>query len=117
MFRLSTNGQEYTLIDTAGIRRRSKVDRGVEVFSVVKALQSIDVAHVVVCLVDAHEGLTDQDVSLMGLVLNRGRSLVIAINKWDGITEDQRNQVKRAIELKLEFAEFCEKHFISALHG
>jgi len=75
------------------------------------------VAHVVVCLVDAHEGLTDQDVSLMGLVLNRGRSLVIAINKWDGITEDQRNQVKRAIELKLEFAEFCEKHFISALHG
>jgi GTP-binding protein len=111
------DGQEYTLIDTAGIRRRSKVDRGVEVFSVVKALQSIDVAHVVVCLVDAHEGLTDQDVSLMGLVLNRGRSLVIAINKWDGITEDQRNQVKRAIELKLEFAEFCEKHFISALHG
>ncbi len=111
------DGQEYTLIDTAGIRRRSRVDRGVEKFSVVKTLQSIDVAHVVVCLVDAHEGLTDQDVSLMGLVLNRGRSLVIAINKWDGISEDQRNEIKRGIELKLGFADFAERHFISALHG
>ncbi len=111
------DGQEYTLIDTAGIRRRSRVDRGVEKFSVVKTLQSIDVAHVVVCLVDAHEGLTDQDVSLIGLVLNRGRSLVIAINKWDGISEDQRNEIKRGIELKLGFADFAERHFISALHG
>ncbi len=111
------DGQEYTLIDTAGIRRRSRVDRGVEKFSVVKTLQSIDVAHVVVCLVDAHEGLTDQDVSLMGLVLNRVRSLVIAINKWDGISEDQRNEIKRGIELKLGFADFAERHFISALHG
>lgn len=111
------DGQQFTLIDTAGIRRRSRVDRGVEKFSVVKTLQAIDVAHVVVCLVDAHEGLTDQDVSLMGLVLNRGRSLVIAVNKWDGISEDQRNQMKHAIELKLNFADFTEKHFVSALHG
>jgi GTP-binding protein len=109
--------QQYTLIDTAGIRRRSRVDRGVEKFSIVKTLQAIDVANVVVSLVDAHEGLTDQDVSLIGLVLNRGRALVIAINKWDGISENQRERIKAALEMKLDFANFAEKHFISALHG
>ncbi|MCJ7556625.1 MAG: ribosome biogenesis GTPase Der [Gammaproteobacteria bacterium] len=111
------DGQQYTLIDTAGIRRRSRVDEGVEKFSIVKALQAIDVAHVVVSLVDAHEGLTDQDVSLMGLVLNRGRSMVIAVNKWDGISENQRERIKGALDMKLDFAGFAERHFISALHG
>ncbi len=111
------DGHQYTLIDTAGIRRRSRTDEGVEKFSIVKALQAIDVAHVVVSLVDAHEGLTDQDVSLMGLVLNRGRSIVIAVNKWDGISEHQRERIKGALDMKLDFAGFAEKHFISALHG
>jgi GTP-binding protein len=111
------DGQQYTLIDTAGIRRRSRVDEGVEKFSIVKALQAIDVANVVVALVDAHEGLTDQDVSLMGLVLNRGRALVIAINKWDGISENQRERMKANLEMKLDFANFAERLFVSALHG
>jgi GTP-binding protein len=111
------DGHQYTLIDTAGIRRRARVDEGVEKFSIVKALQAIDVAHVVVSLVDAHEGLTDQDVSLIGLVLNRGRSIVIAVNKWDGISDHQRERIKGALDMKLDFAGFAEKHFISALHG
>ena len=109
--------QQYTLIDTAGVRRRGRVRESIEKFSVVKTLQSIDVANVVVLLLDAQEGITDQDASLLGLVLQRGRALVIAVNKWDGLSDEARQRVKAELELKLEFASFAELHFISALRG
>jgi GTP-binding protein len=109
--------QQYTLIDTAGVRRRARIHESVEKFSVVKTLQSIDVANVVVAMLDAREGVTDQDASLMGLVLQRGRALVIAVNKWDGLSDDARKRVKAELDMKLEFASFADVHFISALHG
>jgi GTP-binding protein len=111
------NGKRYTLIDTAGIRRRSRVDEGVEKFSVIKALQAIDKAHVVIYMIDASEGVTDQDANLLGMVLEAGRGLVIGLNKWDGLDTAQREAVKRQIEFKLVFVNFAEKHFLSALHG
>lgn len=110
-------GRRYTLIDTAGIRRRSKVPEGVEKFSVIKSLQAIDRAHVVVYLIDAREGVTDQDANLLGLVLETGRGLIVGLNKWDGMAPDQRDQVKRQIDIKLTFVDFAEKRFLSALHG
>jgi GTP-binding protein len=111
------NGRRYTLIDTAGIRRRSRVGEGIEKFSVIKSLQAIDKAHVVIYLIDASEGVTDQDANLLGLILETGRGLIIGLNKWDGLSQDQREQVKRQIDLKLTFLDFADKHFLSALHG
>ncbi len=111
------NGKAYTLIDTAGIRRRSRVSAVIEKFSVIKALQAIEKAHVVIYLIDASEGVTDQDANLLGLVVESGRGLIIALNKWDGLGADQRQLVKRQLDLKLAFLDFAEKHFISALHG
>ena len=110
-------GQEYTLIDTAGVRRRSKVSEAVEKFSIVKTLRAIDETHVVIYMIDASEGVTDQDASLLGMVLETGRALVIGLNKWDGLSEDQREKVKRQIDVKLSFLEYAERYFISALHG
>jgi GTP-binding protein len=110
-------GERYTLIDTAGIRRRARVNEGVEKFSVIKSFQAIEKAHVVIYLVDASEGLTDQDANLLGMVLEIGRGLLIGFNKWDGLDPDQREKVKRQIDLKLPFLEFAKKYFISALHG
>ena len=110
-------GQEYTLIDTAGVRRRSKVSEAVEKFSIVKTLRAIDETHVVIYMIDASEGVTDQDASLLGMVLETGRALVIGLNKWDGLSEDQRDKVKRQIDVKLAFLEYAERYFISALHG
>jgi GTP-binding protein len=110
-------GQRYELIDTAGIRRRRSVSEAIEKFSIIKALQAIDSAEVVVPVLDAREGVTDQDASLLGLAAERGRAMVIAINKWDGLSEDQRNTVRRQIELKLPFVGFARRHHISALHG
>jgi len=110
-------GQEYTLIDTAGVRRRSKVSEAVEKFSIVKTLRAIDETHVVIYMIDASEGVTDQDASLLGMVLETGRALVIGLNKWDGLSEDQREKVKRQIDVKLGFLEYAERYFISALHG
>ncbi len=107
----------YTLIDTAGMRRRAKVSEKIEKFSVVKSLQAIDKANVVIYLVDASEGVTDQDAGLLGLVLEAGRALVIGLNKWDGLSPEQRERVKRQLHIKLPFLEYAEKHFISALHG
>ncbi len=109
--------RQYTLIDTAGLRRRAKVSEKIEKFSVVKTLQAIDQAHVVIYLIDASEGVTDQDAGLLGMVLEAGRALVIGLNKWDGLTPEQRANVKRQLNVKLPFLEFAEKHFISALHG
>jgi len=109
--------RKYTLIDTAGLRRRSKVSGIIEKFSVVKTLQAIDRAHVVIFLVDASEGVTDQDAGLLGIVLDAGRALVIGLNKWDGLSSEQRDKVKRQLDVKLTFLEYAEKHYISALHG
>ncbi|OAI13220.1 ribosome biogenesis GTPase Der [Methylomonas lenta] len=111
------NGQKFTLIDTAGMRRRSRVSLTVEKFSIIKSLQSIEKAHVVIYLIDAQEGVTDQDAHILGLVLEAGRALIIGLNKWDGLNAEHRAFVKKQIEMKLTFLEFAEKHPISALHG
>ncbi|MDY6991780.1 MAG: ribosome biogenesis GTPase Der, partial [Pseudomonadota bacterium] len=110
-------GQLYTLIDTAGIRRRSKVYETIEKFSIIKALQAIEAAHVVIMLLDAQEGITDQDSRLLGDILQRGRALVIAVNKWDGLSSSHRQQMRYHLNRKLHFIDFAKIHFISALHG
>ncbi|MGD8642714.1 MAG: ribosome biogenesis GTPase Der [Chromatiales bacterium] len=111
------DGRRYTLIDTAGVRRRARVREAVEKFSVVKALQAIESADVVIAVLDAREGIAEQDAHLLGFVLEAGRALVIAINKWDGLDADARQQVHRELDLKLGFLGFAERYFISALHG
>ncbi len=111
------NNQKFTLIDTAGMRRKSKVSLAIEKFSVIKALQAIEKSNVVIYLIDASEGVTDQDAHLLGLVLEAGRALVIGLNKWDGISTEQKDLVKKQLDLKLPFLDFAEKHHISALHG
>ena len=109
--------QEYTLIDTAGVRRRKNVKQTVEKFSIVKTLKAIDDAHVVILVMDAHEGIVDQDMHLLGHCIEKGRGLVLAVNKWDGIDPDQRDWIKRELGRRLAFADFADTHFISALHG
>lgn len=109
--------KKYTLIDTAGVRRRGKVKETVEKFSVLKTLQAINDANVVIMIFDAREGITDQDLSLLGFAIDAGRSLVLAVNKWDNMPENKRIDVKEAITRKLYFAEFARMKFISALHG
>jgi len=111
------DGRHYVLVDTAGIRRRSRIDQAIEKFSVIKALQAIDSAQVVIAVLDAAEGVTEQDASLLGLAVQRGRAMVIAVNKWDGLDPDQRETVRRQIDLRLPFVDFAPIHFISALHG
>lgn len=109
--------REYILIDTAGVRKRGKVTETVEKFSVIKTLQAIEDANVVLLVIDAREGISDQDLSLLGFILNAGRSLVIAVNKWDGMKPEDREHVKDMLELRLGFVDFARIHFISALHG
>lgn len=109
--------RRYTLIDTAGIRRRGKVHEMVEKFSVIKALQAVDAAQVVVLVVDAREGITDQDLSLLGYVLESGRALLIAVNKWDGLDSEHKENVRIELGRRLEFAPWVKIKFISALHG
>jgi GTP-binding protein len=109
--------QSYTLIDTAGVRRRTKIKAEIEKFSVVKTLQAVEVAHVVIAIFNAQEGISDQDLRLLDFVMEAGKALVVAINKWDGLTPDQRTQVKNEMDRRLEFVDFARKHFISALHG
>jgi len=111
------HGKDYTLIDTAGVRRRGKVNETVEKFSVIKALQAIQDAHVVILVLDAREGIVDQDLHLLGFVLESGRALVIAVNKWDGMDHNEKNAVKRELQRRLNFINFAKIHFISALHG
>ncbi len=111
------HGKPYTLIDTAGVRRRGKVRDAVEKFSVIKALEAIERAQVVILLVDAREGLTDQDLTLLGYVLDGGRALVIAVNKWDGLDDEQRARNRDLLARRLEFVPFAARHFISARHG
>lgn len=114
---LERDGKRYTLIDTAGVRRKSKVDEGVEKFSVIKTLQSMAAAQVVVVMIDARENLADQDLTLIGHALDEGRALVIAVNKWDDMDTYQREQCQRALERRLVFVEWAKQVFISALHG
>lgn len=109
--------QKYTLIDTAGVRRRKNVRQTVEKFSIVKTLKAIDDAHVVILVMDAHEGIVDQDMHLLGHCIDAGRGLVMAVNKWDGIESDQRDWIKVELKRRLQFADFADTHFISALHG
>jgi len=111
------HGKQYTLIDTAGIRRRKNVSLSVEKFSIVKTLQAVADANVVILLVDASEGLVDQDLHLMGYVIDAGRALVVAINKWDGLEQQRKDWVKVEMERRLRFVDFADVHFISALHG
>jgi GTPase len=109
--------RDFVLIDTAGVRRRSKVDGVIERASVAKTLQAIDEAHVVIMVLDAHDNIAEQDASVLGIALQRGRALIIAINKWDGIPHDQRETIHRQLALKLDFVPFAPLHFISARHG
>lgn len=109
--------QDYILIDTAGVRRRGRVHETVEKFSVIKTLKAIEDANVVLLVLDAREGISDQDLSLLGFVLNAGRSIVLAVNKWDGLNEDVKDDIKRELDRRLGFIDFARLHFISALHG
>ena len=111
------DGRDFLLIDTAGMRRRSKVEDVVERASVAKTLQAIDEAHVVVLVLDAHDTVAEQDASVLGVALERGRALIIAVNKWDGIPQEQRETIHRQLALKLDFVPFVPLHFISARHG
>lgn len=110
-------GQNYTLIDTAGIKKRGRTKETIDKFSVVKSLQAIQDAHVVVLLVDAKTGIVEQDLHLLGYVIETGRALVIAINKWDGMSHEAKDKVKSEIRRRFVFVDFAKIHFISALHG
>jgi len=109
--------EKYTLIDTAGVRRRGKIFEAVEKFSVVKTLQAIQDANVVIFVMDAREGVVEHDLNLLGFVLDSGRALVIALNKWDGMEPGERDYVKTELERRLFFVDFADIHFISAKHG
>ncbi len=111
------DGRQYTLIDTAGVRRRARVEEKIEKFSVIKALQAVDSANVVIGVIDAHDTVAEQDASLFGMVAERGRALIIAVNKWDNIPQDKREEIRNGLSLRLPFLDFAPIHFISALHG
>jgi GTP-binding protein len=110
-------GENYTLIDTAGVRRRSKVSDMIEKFSVIKTLQAIDNANVVILVLDASKEVSNQDLTLLSFVLDAGRALILAVNKWDGLESGQRDRVRTEMDRKLVFVNFASTHFISALHG
>lgn len=114
---LERNDKKYTLIDTAGIRRRGKVFEATEKFSVVKTLQAIENTHVVLFVIDARENVSEQDMKLLGFIIDSGKALVIAINKWDGMTPSDREMTRVAIDRRLHFVDFARIHYISALHG
>jgi GTP-binding protein len=113
----SREEEQYTFIDTAGIRRRARVDGKIEKFSIIKTLQAIKESHVSLLLVDAKEGVTEQDLHLLGLIIEAGKAIVIVVNKWDGLDEDHKNRVKATLQRRLAFASFAKVRFISALHG
>ena len=110
-------GRRYTLIDTAGVRKRKNVKEAVEKFSIVKTLKAISDAQVVVLTLDAHEGIVEQDLHLLGQCIDAGRALVIALNKWDGIESDERDWIRSELQRRLQFIDYADIHFISALHG
>ncbi|QWT21475.1 ribosome biogenesis GTPase Der [Bacillus sp. NP157] len=114
---LDRDGKRFTLIDTAGVRRKARVEEALEKFSVIKTLQSISAAQVTVIMIDARENLADQDLTLIGHVIEEGRALVVAVNKWDGMDAYDRDQTVKALERRLQFADWAKTVFISALHG
>lgn len=114
---MERHGREYTLIDTAGIRRRKNVTDVVEKYSVIKTLRAIEDANVCLLIIDAQEGISDQDLSLLGFILEAGRSLVVAVNKWDGLDDHVKDRIKTELDRRLGFIDFARIHFISALHG
>jgi GTP-binding protein len=114
---MSRDDREDIIIDTAGVRKRKKVNETVEKFSVIKTLKAIEDSNVVMLIIDARDGISDQDLSLLGYTLNAGRSLVIAVNKWDGMSEYDKERVKSELDRRLGFVDFAKIHFISALHG
>jgi len=109
--------KDYVLIDTAGVRKRGKVKELVEKFSIVKALQAISDCHVAIVVIDASEGLVEQDLHMLGHVIDSGRALVVAVNKWDGLAQEQKEYIRKEINRRLVFVDFAKMHFISALHG
>lgn len=111
------DGTLFTLIDTAGIRRKARVNDKVEKFSIVKALEAVERANVVILVLDAHEGVSEQDAHLLGEITRRGRGLIIAVNKWDHLSNDEREDIKLQFERKLHFVDYAEVFYISALHG
>lgn len=109
------DGKQYTLVDTAGLRKRGKVFQAIEKFSVVKTLQAISEANVVLLLMDAQQDISEQDAHIAGFVLESGRALVVGINKWDGLDQDKRKEIKSEVERKLHFLSFAKFHYVSAL--
>ncbi|MBV2120166.1 MAG: ribosome biogenesis GTPase Der [Candidatus Thiodiazotropha sp. (ex Ctena orbiculata)] len=114
---ITRNEKRYTLIDTAGVRRRARIKEAIEKFSIIKTLQSMQEANVVLLVLDAQQEIGEQDATLAGHVLESGRALILVINKWDGLSQDQREWIKTEIERKLPFLSFARHHYISALHG
>ena len=114
---LERDEKKYLFVDTAGVRRKGKVKEVIEKFSIIKSLQAIEQSNVVFAMMDAKEGITEQDISLMGLIVQRGRALVVIINKWDGLTNEQKKFLRGQLERRLPFLDFAEQHTISALHG
>jgi GTPase len=111
------DGRDFLFVDTAGIRRRARVEDALERASVARTLQAIAESHVVILILDAHDNIGDQDANVLGQALDRGRVILIAVNKWDGIATDQREEIRRQLSLKLDFVPFAPLHFISARHG
>ena len=110
-------GRQYTLIDTAGVRRRARIDDAIEKFSVIKALQAIEQSNVVLLVLDARQGVAEQDATLAGHVLSSGRAVVVVVNKWDGLATAERERIRAELSRRLPFLDFAQWHFVSALHG
>ncbi len=111
------DGRRYTLIDTAGVRRRSRISEAIEKFSIIKTLQAMEEANAVLLVLDAHQGVAEQDATLAGHVVESGRALVVVINKWDGLDSSERERVKSELQRRLPFLDFADWRFVSALHG
>lgn len=114
---LERNGKHYSLIDTAGVRRRARVVDPLEKFSVIKSLKAMELAQIVIVVLDARENLTEQDMNLLGITTDSGKPLIIAVNKWDGLDKDQKTLIKNKLDRKLQFIDYACVYFISALHG
>lgn len=111
------HGHAYTLIDTAGVRRRARIHNQVEKISIIKTLQAIEASQIVILVIDAHDAVTDQDASLLGLAIDSGKALIIAANKWDGLETSERNRIRDMLDRKLGFIDYACIHYLSALHG
>jgi len=114
---LQRDGVDYTLIDTAGVRRRARVNERVEKYSVIKTLQAVDAAHVVILVLDAQQQISEQDASLAGYITEKGRALIVAVNKWDGLDGHARDGIRDQLARRLPFLDFATTTFISAKHG